>query len=95
MEIKKEIKKTNKHKKILATVVSNKRYFEGTIVVVVNRQVLHEKYGKVISYKKRFTVEYSNTKENLEIGQKVYITSCAPMSKTKTHRILEVLEDKC
>jgi len=74
-----------------AFVSCNKRYFEGTISVIVKRRFKHPVYGKIINKVKKQIVDY-HKKEKLEIGTKVFITSCAPISKRKKFRIVKVME---
>src|SRR5687768_18507488 len=61
-----------------------------TIKVVVNYQTRHEKYGK---YLKRRTVYHAHDEANeAREGDRVEITECRPMSKTKHHRLVRVIE---
>ncbi len=61
-----------------------------TIKVVVNYQTKHAKYGK---YLKRRTVLHAHDEKNdAKEGDTVEIAECRPMSKTKHHRLLRVVE---
>jgi small subunit ribosomal protein S17 len=61
-----------------------------TIKVVVAFQTKHEKYGK---YMKRRTVLHAHDETNdAKLGDTVEITECRPISKTKHHRLLRVVE---
>ena len=61
-----------------------------TIKVVVNYQTKHEKYGK---YLKRRTVLHAHDEKNeAREGDTVQIAECRPLSKTKHHRLLRVVE---
>lgn len=57
-----------------------------TIVVKVSRFVKHPKYGKYIKADKKFKAhDAGNTKQ---VGDKVTIEECAPISKDKRFRIV-------
>ena len=68
-------------------VVSNK--MDKTITVLVERQVKHELYGKYI---RRSTKLHAHDADNAcKEGDVVRIAECAPMSKTKNWRVVEVV----
>jgi small subunit ribosomal protein S17 len=61
-----------------------------TIKVVVNYQTRHAKYGKFL---KRRTVLHAHDETNdAKEGDRVEIAECRPISKTKHHRLLRVIE---
>ena len=61
-----------------------------TIKVVVNYQTKHPKYGK---YLKRRTVLHAHDEKNdAKEGDTVEIAECRPLSKTKHHRLLRIVE---
>ena len=61
-----------------------------TIKVVVNYQTQHPKYGK---YLKRRTVLHAHDEKNeAKEGDTVEIAECRPLSKTKHHRLLRIVE---
>ena len=69
-------------------VVSNK--MDKTITVLVERRVKHPIYGKFI---KRSTKVYAHDSDNqCQIGDTVTVEQCRPMSKSKTWRLLRILE---
>lgn len=73
---------------ITGRVVSNK--MDKTITVLVERVVKHPIYGKYI---KRSTKMMAHDEQNVCLeGDVVSITSCRPMSKNKTFRLVQVLE---
>jgi small subunit ribosomal protein S17 len=75
-------------RKILGVVASDKGH--KTIKVVVNYQTRHEKYGK---YLKRRTVLHAHDEKNeAKEGDTVELTECRPLSKTKHHRLLRVVQ---
>ena len=69
-------------------VVSNK--MEKTIVVAIEDNVRHPKYGKII----KRTVKVSAHDENNQcnIGDKVSVMETRPLSKTKRWRLIEIVE---
>ena len=61
-----------------------------TIKVVVNYQTKHPKYGK---YLKRRTVLHAHDEQNeAREGDTVEIAECRPLSKTKHHRLLRIVQ---
>ena len=68
-------------------VVSNK--MDKTVTVLVERQVKHALYGK---YLRRSTKLHAHDADNAcNEGDVVRIAECAPMSKTKNWRVVEIL----
>jgi small subunit ribosomal protein S17 len=75
-------------RKILGVVASDKGH--KTIKVVVNYQARHPKYGK---YLKRRTVLHAHDEKNeAKEGDTVEIAECRPLSKTKHHRLLRIVQ---
>jgi small subunit ribosomal protein S17 len=73
---------------IIGMVASDKG--DKTIKVVVNFQTRHPKYGK---YLKRRTVLHAHDEKNeAKEGDTVELAECRPLSKTKHHRLLRVVE---
>jgi small subunit ribosomal protein S17 len=61
-----------------------------TIKVVVEYQMRHEKYGK---YLKRRTVLHAHDEKNdAHEGDLVEIAECRPLSKTKHHRLVRIVQ---
>src|SRR5438132_3333220 len=61
-----------------------------TIKVVVNYQTRHPKYGKFL---KRRTVLHAHDERNeAKEGDTVEIAECRPLSKTKHHRLLRIVQ---
>jgi len=69
-------------------VVSNKA--DKTVVVNVQRQVVHPKYGKIVRLNKKYAAHDENNECN--IGDTVRIMETRPLSKTKRWRLVEILE---
>ncbi len=69
-------------------VVSDK--MEKSITVLVERQVKHPLYGKFI---RRSTKVHAHDETNdCKIGDTVLVEQCRPLSKTKTWRLVKILE---
>src|SRR5215210_8040727 len=61
-----------------------------TIKVVVEYQTRHPKYGK---YLRRRTVLHAHDEKNeAKEGDTVEIAECRPLSKTKHHRLLRIVQ---
>jgi len=61
-----------------------------TIKVVVNYQTKHPKYGK---YLKRRTILHAHDEKNeAKEGDTVQIAECRPLSRTKHHRLLKIVQ---
>lgn len=68
-------------------VVSNK--MNKTVTILVERQVKHPLYGKYI---RRSTKLHAHDEQNAcNEGDVVRVTECAPMSKTKNWRVVEIV----
>ena len=69
-------------------VVSNK--MDKTVTVLIERKVKHPLYGKFI---RRSTKVHAHDENNVcNEGDTVIVEQCRPISKTKTWRLLRVLE---
>jgi len=80
---------TEKLRTMTGRVVSNK--MDKTISVLVERMIKHPVYGKYI---KRSTKLLAHDEKNqCQEGDTVTITSCRPISKRKTFRLVDVLEN--
>ena len=78
-----EIKRTQ-----VGRVVSNK--MDKSVTVLLERQIKHALYGKYI---KRSTKVLAHDEENnCGEGDKVMIAECRPLSKSKSWRVIEILE---
>ena len=71
------------------TVVSNK--MDKTVVVLVERTILHPRYKKVMQRGKKYYAHYE--KNDLNIGEKVRIKETRPLSKMKRWIVDEVLSE--
>lgn len=69
-------------------VVSDK--MQKTVTVLVERRVKHPLQGKVITRSKKYHAHDENNEAHL--GDMVLIEECRPLSKTKTWRVMQLLE---
>ncbi|KPJ90164.1 MAG: 30S ribosomal protein S17 [Gammaproteobacteria bacterium SG8_11] len=69
-------------------VVSNK--MDKTITVVVERKVKHPLYGKYIRRSSKFHAHDENNQ--CQEGDVVTIAECRPISKSKTWRLVDIVE---
>jgi small subunit ribosomal protein S17 len=73
---------------VTGRVVSNK--MDKTASVLVERLVKHPVYGKYVKRSTKLLVHDENNQ--CQEGDIVSITSCRPLSKNKTFKLVEVLE---
>lgn len=81
----KKDKDLNIGKTLSGVVVSTKN--KDTAVVEVERYFKHKKYGKFIKSKKRYQAHDEGNAHN--VGDKVEIKECRPLSKTKHFNIVK------
>lgn len=73
---------------LMGTVVSNK--MKDTVVVLIERREKHPKYGKIVN---RTTKVHAHDAGNTcGMGDVVVVQECAPISKTKCWKLVEVKE---
>jgi small subunit ribosomal protein S17 len=77
-----------KRKVLMGVVASDK--MDKTIVVMVNRLVLHPVYKKYI--RKKTKVKAHDERNECHVGDKVLLTETRPLSKDKRWRVKEILE---
>src|SRR5258706_16112300 len=73
---------------VVGVVASDKG--DKTIKVVVNYQTRHPKYGKFL--KRRTILHAHDEKNEAKEGDKVELAECRPLSKTKHHRLIRIVE---
>ena len=61
-----------------------------SITVRIDKQKLHPRYKKVMRLSKKLHAH--DERNDANTGDKVRVVACRPMSKTKTWRLVEVLE---
>lgn len=69
-------------------VVSNK--MDKTITVLIERRVKHPVYGKYITRSSK--IHAHDESNQCGVGDKVKVTESRPLSRTKTWKLLEVVE---
>ena len=74
---------------LTGTVVSEKG--EKTIVVRVERRVKHPLYGKIIKLSKKYHAH--DAANEFHVGEVVRIEECAPISKLKTWKVVDRIDD--
>jgi small subunit ribosomal protein S17 len=78
----------NYRKERVGVVVSDK--MDKSVVVNVERQLMHPIYGRTVKMKKRYVAH--DEKNDCKVGDTVKIVETRPLSKTKRWRVGEVLE---
>jgi len=78
---------TKAKRTIEGRVVSNK--MAKTVTVLLERQVQHPLYGKVV--RRSTKVHAHDEKSECKEGDVVRIVECAPLSKTKNWRVVEIV----
>jgi small subunit ribosomal protein S17 len=82
------MEKRNLRKEKVGTVTSDK--MDKTIVVSVERRIMHPKYGKFIKRTSKFFAH--DDKNTAHSGDLVRIEETRPLSKNKCWRLVEVVE---
>lgn len=78
----------NLRKEKIGLVVSNK--MDKSIVVEVQRKIMHSKYHKFIKKSSRFMAH--DEKKECNIGDTVSIMETRPLSKNKCWRLVKIIE---
>ncbi|MCL2181974.1 MAG: 30S ribosomal protein S17 [Chitinispirillia bacterium] len=78
----------NYRKERVGVVVSDK--MDKSVVVKVERQLMHPIYGRTVKKQKRYVAH--DEKNDCRVGDTVKIIETRPLSKTKRWRIGEVIE---
>jgi small subunit ribosomal protein S17 len=81
------MERETRRKEKTGLVTSNK--MAKTIVISVERQIKHPKYGKFIKRKSKFMAH--DEKNECNIGDTVRIAETRPLSKNKCWRLVEVI----
>ncbi len=81
-----ELKKARKTR--TGSVVSNA--MDKSIVVLVERKVRHQLYGKYVKKSQKYVAHDEENRCN--VGDVVLIEECRPLSKTKRWRLRNILE---
>jgi len=78
----------NQRKVRVGVVMSNK--MQKSVIVRVQRQVIHRAYGKTMRLSKKFAAH--DEKNECGIGDTVRIMETRPLSATKRWRVVEILK---
>ncbi|MBL7982923.1 MAG: 30S ribosomal protein S17 [Flavobacteriales bacterium] len=78
----------NLRKERIGVVTSDK--MDKSVVVMVERRVMHPKYGKFVKRSSKFMAH--DEKGEAHIGDTVRISETRPMSKQKRWRVVEIME---
>lgn len=78
----------NLRKERVGVVTSDK--MNKSVVVMVERRVMHPKYGKFVKLSSKFMAH--DEKDDAHIGDTVRIMETRPMSRQKRWRLVEVVE---
>lgn len=78
----------NLRKERIGIVTSDK--MEKSVVVTVERRVMHPKYGKFVKRSTKFMAH--DEKEEANVGDTVRIMESRPISKNKCWRVVEIVE---
>ncbi len=82
------MKERGTKKRLIGTVVSDK--MDKTVVVMIERTVLHAEYKKYVRRRKRYS---AHDEENAcKTGDRVLITESRPLSRTKRWRVSAIVE---
>jgi small subunit ribosomal protein S17 len=60
-----------------------------SVKIAIAYKIKHPKYGKYI--RKRTKLGVHDEKNQCGVGDKIEITQCRPISKSKSHRLVKVL----
>ncbi len=77
---------TQSHRQLTGVVVSDK--MNKTVTVLVERQVPHPVFGKVVRKSKKY---HAHSEGEVKTGDTVLIEECKPMSKTKAWKVIKLL----
>jgi small subunit ribosomal protein S17 len=75
-------------KEFVGVVLSDK--MDKSIVVRIDKSRIHPRYRKVMRLSKKLHAH--DERNDAKAGDKVRVVACRPMSKTKTWRLVEVVE---
>ncbi len=80
----------NKNSRTLSGIVTSNRSNK-TVTVLVERRIKHPLYGKYITLSKKYHAHDENNQYS--IGDMVLIEESKPISKTKSWKVLKLLND--
>lgn len=81
---------TNRPARVTRVGVVTSDVRDKTIRVTATRQVLHSKYEKML--RRRVVYQVHDEKDEARVGDRVEIMECRPISKTKSWRLVRIIE---
>jgi len=82
--------KTRRERRTVMGVVTSANKTPQTLRVVVEYRVRHARYGKYI--RRRTVLHAHDPRQEAHQGDRVELMECRPISKTKTWRLVKVIE---
>lgn len=76
------------HKRVIQGKVISKAGHK-SVVILVERRVVHAKYRKIVKRFKKYTIH--DEEQNAKIGDVVSAIECRPISKTKAFKLREIV----
>ena len=76
------------HKRIIQGKVVSKAG-EKSVVILVERKVVHPKYRKIVKRFKKYTIHDENN--SVKVGDVISAIECKPISKTKTFNLQNIV----
>ena len=88
VKYKEHITMESKVKTVTGKVISNSG--NKSIIIAIDYKVKHPKYGKYV--RRRTTISVHDEHNKAGVGDLVEISQCRPISKTKSWRLVNILE---
>lgn len=76
------------HKRIVSGKVVSKAG-DKSVVILVERKVVHPKYRKIVKRFKKYTIHDENN--SVKVGDVISAIECKPISKTKTFNLQNII----
>lgn len=76
------------HKRVIQGKVISKAG-DKSVVILVERKVVHAKYRKIVKRFKKYTIH--DEKQSAKVGDLVSAIECRPISKTKAFKLKEIV----
>ena len=76
------------HKRIIQGKVVSKAG-DKSVVILVERKVVHPKYRKIVKRLKKYTIHDENN--SVKVGDVISAIECKPISKTKTFNLQNIV----
>jgi small subunit ribosomal protein S17 len=77
---------TQSHRQLTGVVVSDK--MNKTVTVLVERQVRHPVFGKVVRKSQKY---HAHSEGDIKTGDTVVIEECRPLSRTKNWKVVQLV----